>query len=665
MKPRSTDRREALRTQLEHLPTRPGVYLFRDAAGHLLYVGKAKSLRGRVRSYFGTEPDRSVKLRQLARQIASVETIVVDSEAEALLLESNLIKEHGPRFNIQLRDDKSYPYVKITLGEPFPRILVTRRLERDGSRYFGPFTDVGAMRRALRTIRRMYTVRTCHYDLPTVAPERPCLDYHIGRCKAPCVGYQSESEYREMIGEIAEVLAGHTAPVKATVRDRMTAASRTLDFEAAAELRDVLRGLEAIERRQTAIDFRGGDRDVLGVSREGGVACGVVMRVREGRLLGSEVHHLRNVEGEEMERVVEAFLKTFYLRREDLPPELLVPTDFPDRSLLEEVLAARRGASFSIRVPRRGGKRRLAELAAANAAHLLAERQAVEAARPIAAAPAAARALASALELPEPPRALLCFDVSTLGGAESVGSAVWLEDGAPRKSEYRRFRVRGAVDGKPDDYAMMQEIVGRYFHRRVGEGKRLPDLVIVDGGKGQLGAARQGMASAGITDLPVVALAKREEELFRPGAEAPLRLGRRDPALQWIQRTRDEAHRFALAYNRSLRKRRTLRSGLAEVPGVGPAREERLLRRFGSVAAIREASPEEIADTPGIGPATAAHIRAHLRGERGAREPAHPEPKTPRARRRNTDEDRAGTETEREARKARRRRGGAPAEKTG
>jgi excinuclease ABC subunit C len=630
---------DALRAQAAGLPRRPGVYLFRDEGGEVLYVGKAKSLRSRVRSYFARDAGRSLKLRELVRRSRRIETIVLDSEAEALLLEWNLIKEHAPRFNVQLRDDKSYPYIKVTVGEPFPRVFVTRRLERDGSRYFGPFTDVGPMRSALRMIKKVYHVRSCRYDMPREMPERPCLDYHIGRCKAPCAGFQSQADYRSMIDEIVSVLSGHTSGVKRAVRERMEEASERLEFERAAELRDVLSGLEALERRRTAVDFRGGDRDVLGVAREGATACGVLLRVREGRLLGREIHFLRNVESEEMSALVEALVKGFYLRREDLPGSLLVPAAFEDLGLVEEYLSLRRDGPFEIRVPQRGTSRRLVELGGQNARHVLGQ----EAGRTRAASGAGegrasgsrkpegpaergvaapARGLQEALDLPAPPRALLCFDISTLQGSDSVGSAVWLQDGRPLKREYRRFRIREFHDDLPDDYAMMQEVVGRYFGRRVREGKDLPDLVVIDGGVGQLGAARQAMEAAGVSDLPVVALAKREEEVYRPDAAEPLRLERRDPALHWLQRVRDEAHRFALTYNRTLRRRRTLRSALSEIPGVGPAREQELLRRFGSVEAVRSATAEALAATPGIGERLADRILAEL--EPGREEPVGP-----------------------------------------
>ena len=473
-------------------------------------------------------------------------------------------------------------------------------------------------------IKKIYPVRSCHYDMPEELPERPCLDYHIGRCEGPCAGHQSRDAYREMIQEIVRVLSGRTGEVRAEVRREMEEAADELDFERAAELKEVLKGLDAMERGRTAVDFRGGDRDVLGVRRQGGVACGVVLNVREGRLLGRQVHYLREVERSDEQEVVGAFVKGFYLRQGDLPGELLAPSSFEDREIVEEYLSVRRDGPFRVRVPRRGRKRRLVELAEENAGHLLRQEGVAggegdeKAERGSGTPPAAARSLREALGLDAAPRDLVCFDVSPLQGADSVGSCVWLRDGSPEKDEYRRFRIRGTEDGQADDYAMMQEIVGRYFQRRVREGKALPDLVVVDGGRGQLGAAGQAMEAAGASDLPLAALAKREEEVHRPGRPEPLRLERTDPGLHWLQRARDEAHRFALAYNRKLRRRRTLRSVLSEVPGVGPTREQALLKRFGSVAAVREATEEELAETPGVGTATAARIRRELVEGNGA-----------------------------------------------
>jgi len=610
---------EKLIEMVRALPHEPGVYLFRDAEEEVLYVGKAKSLRSRVGSYFGAEAGKSLKLVRLLRKIASVETFPVQSESEALLFEWNLIKEFSPPFNIQLRDDKSYPYIKITVSEPFPRIFVTRRLYEDGARYLGPFTDVCAMRRALRAIKQMYTVRSCHYRMPEEMPPRPCLDYHIGRCKAPCAGLQTQEEYRVMIDEILEILGGRTASVRRSVTGRMKEASEELEYERAAELRDVLRGLDALQSRQAAVDPRQGSHDVIGFAREDDLVCGIVLRVREGRLVGRQIHYLANAGDESDEATLGALVKGFYLRREDdVPPELLVPTGFDEQDLVEEYLAGRRDGRFNIRIPTRGPKLDLIRAASRNAAHVLAQDRIERGPAPVSVegsterVPAAAIRLAEMLGLVAPVRTVVCFDVSTLAGRESVGSAVWLTDGKPDKNEYRRFRIRDSADDHPDDYAMMQEIVSRYFDRRVREDRPLPDLVAVDGGKGQLSAARQAMDAAGVSDLATVALAKRDEEVFQPGEREPLRLARTDIGLQLLQRARDEAHRFALEYNRTLRRRRTLRSRLGEIPGVGPAREQELLKRFGSLDIIRRATAAQLEQTPGIGHATACAILESL-----------------------------------------------------
>ncbi|MDT8435292.1 MAG: excinuclease ABC subunit UvrC [Gemmatimonadota bacterium] len=609
---------EGLRARVRALPRRPGVYLFRDAAGDVLYVGKAKSLRERVSSYVRRDAAGSLRTARLVERIAGLETIVTATEEEALLLEANLVREHAPRFNVRLRDDKTFPYVKVTVDEPYPRVLVTRRLLPDGARYFGPFTDVGAMRKALRFLQRRFTIRTCSWDLPRRAPDRPCLDFHIDRCRAPCVGRQDEASYRAAIDEVLAVLGGHTEDLRRAVEAEMSAAAARLDFELAAELRDVLAGLASFTERRTAVDVRGGDRDVLGLHREGGTACAVLLRVRGGRLLGRDVLFLEYSPESDADideaGLVEAAVKGFVLRGEMPPAELLVPAEFPDLPLLRDVLAASRGGAVRILAPRRGQKRRLLELAARNAAHAF-RSGVTEPADP--ASREASRRLALALGLAAPPRDLLCFDISTLGGAETVGSAVWLRDGRPRRSEYRRFRVRAAEPGRPDDPAAMQEVVGRYFQRRVREDALLPDLVLVDGGRGQLGAARQAMEGAGVSDLPVAALAKRHEEVLLPGRDEPVVLERRDPALHWLQRVRDEAHRFAVGYNRTLRRKRTLASALSEVPGVGPARELALLHRFGSPAGVARATEADVAAVEGIGPVLARRILTLLRGMPG------------------------------------------------
>jgi excinuclease ABC subunit C len=599
---------------LAHLSTRPGVYLFRDARGGVLYVGKAKSLRPRVRSYFRREAEQTAKTRELMRHVDTLETLVVGSEAEALILEANLIKEHRPRFNILLRDDKRYPYIKVTVQEPFPRVYVTRRVVNDGARYFGPFTSVGPMRQALEVVKRLHTVRSCRYDLPREGPERPCLDYHIGRCQAPCVGLQSEADYRAMVDEILGILEGDTEALRRDVEARMRTAADELDFERAAGLRDVAHGLDSLATEQRVHRASGGDLDVVGLARDGALGAAVVMRIRAGLLLGRESVRFGDAAEEPDEELISSLLSRHYLggggaRMGDLPRDVLLPADVPDRALLANVLTEAAGRKVEVHVPQRGEKLRLVELAAQNARHVLEDRV-------TALAYAADRAedalysLQDELDLKVVPRLMVCFDISHTQGSEVVASAVVFENGEPRKALYRHMRIRG--DWGNDDFRSMAEAVGRWFRRVVDEGRPLPDLAVIDGGRGQLGAAREALAALGLHDVHVAALAKREEEVFLPGRADPVRLDRRDRALHLLQRIRDEAHRFAIRYNRKLRSRRTIRSDLGDIPGIGPQRQRELLRRFGSVKGVRAATSEEIARVPGFSDALAVRVLTYL-----------------------------------------------------
>lgn len=601
---------------LSRLPTHPGVYLFKDASGVVLYVGKAKSLRTRIRSYFRNDPSHSIKTQELVRRLASLDTIVVGSEAEALILEANLIKEHQPRFNIQLRDDKKYPYIKVTKHEAFPRVFVTRDVRNDGGRYFGPFTSVGPLRQALEVVKRLYSVRSCRYDLPREAPDRPCLDYHIGRCLAPCVGLQSAESYGEMIREILQILAGETEALREVVGERMQEASRELRFEDAARLRDVGRGLETIAREQRVHKVQGGDQDVLSLARDGDLATGIVLRIRRGLLLGREALRISDASAEKESALLSAFVSRFYLGRGeegalDLPREVLLPMDIPDRPLLEEVLSERAGRKVRVLVPRRGEKRRLVELAGTNAQNALEDRV-TETAYVGDRAEEVLFELQDRLDLKVLPRVLVCFDISHIQGSDTVGSAVMFENGAPKKAGYRHMRIRG--DWGNDDYRSMAEAVSRYFRRALEEEAPLPDLVVIDGGKGQLNAALDALGELELPQVSVVALAKREEEIFLPGIPEGLILPRRDRALHLLQRIRDEAHRFAISYNRKLRSKRTLQSRLEEIPGVGPRRQKALLSHFGSIRAIGAAAPEEISRLPGFGKELALRILTYLKG---------------------------------------------------
>jgi len=601
---------EALRT----LSSGPGVYLFKNEARDVLYVGKAKSLRARVRSYLGRDAGKGLKTRELVRRAVWVETIAVGSEREALILEANLIKEHHPRFNIQLRDDKSYPYIKVTVKEPFPRVFVTRRTVADGSRYFGPHTSVRLIRQALAVVKRLYTVRSCRYDLPVDTPSRPCLDYHIGRCKAPCVGLQTETDYRSMIDEIIRVLEGKTEQVRADVEARMRLAAEAQEFEQAARHRDVLQGLDALALEQRVERFGGGDVDVLGLARDGALAVGVVLRIRRGMMLGRVTQRFSDLEEESDEQLVASLALRHYLGRgtegaSDDPRDVLVSTTFPDRSQLAEVLSERSGRKVQVRVPERGEKRRLLELAHHNARQALEDRV-LQLDQGVDRADRTLYDVQECLDLKVVPRLMMCFDISHLQGAETVGSAVVFENGEPKKSEYRRMRIQGNWGN--DDYRSMREAVLRALRRRRAEDRPLPDLVLIDGGKGQLGAAQEALLELGMSDIAIAALAKREEEVFLPNRSTPVILDRGQRALHVLQRMRNEAHRFAVSYNRTLRRKRTLTSDLGDVPGIGSKKQRVLLERFGSVRGIRAASEEELARVPGISHALASRILTYL-----------------------------------------------------
>ncbi|MCC7053362.1 MAG: excinuclease ABC subunit UvrC [Gemmatimonadaceae bacterium] len=603
--------------KLAHLPDSPGVYLWKDRAGQVLYVGKAKSLRSRVRSYFASDHEASVKTRHLVNQVADVETIVVPSEAHALILENNLIKEYRPRFNIALRDDKSYPYIKVTVQEPYPRVFVTRRFLSDGARYFGPYTDVGAMRRALNVVKRIFTVRSCRYDMPAEMPERACLDWHIGRCKAPCIGLQALDDYRAMIGDVLQFLDGRPQDVTRRVREMMERAAANLEFERAAELRDALLKLETIEEPTAVMQVEGGDRDVVGFARDGDDACVSILRIRDGKLLARDHRYLANVEGEPDDAILVAYLLQHYQHQSERARELLLPFELAELALVEASLDSSR-----LRVPQRGAKRELLDLAMQNARHLLEEMKLTtddsdeRAIDPV-------YDLQRELGLSVVPRSFVCFDISHAQGRDTVASMVWFENGRPKRAEYRKFKVEGAWGN--DDFASMNEVVTRYFSRRASEGHSLPDLCVIDGGKGQLHAAQDALAAIGLGTVPLASLAKKDEEVFLPGRSESLRLSRRSPGLRLLQMARDEAHRFAVTFQRARRTKRTVTSQLLEIPGVGPTRRRALLHAFGSVQGVRDAGLDAIAAVPGFSAAMARKVLGGL----GVELPELPAPVAP------------------------------------
>jgi len=593
--------------KIPHLPESPGVYLWRDAEGKVLYVGKAKRLRSRVRSYVASDHAESVKTRALMQQVEALDTIVVPSEAHALILEANLIKEYKPRFNIALRDDKSYPYIKVTVQEPFPRVWVTRRLQNDGARYFGPYTDVGAMRRSLDVVKRLFTVRSCNFDMPKQMPDRPCLDYHIGRCKAPCILAQTQGEYAAMIDEVLDFLEGKPDEVERKLRERMALAAESLDFERAAQLRDVLSHLEKMEEPTVVMEVEGGDRDVIGYARDGDDAVVALLRIRGGKLLARDHQFVENVDGVADAEVLESYLAGPYRLLEERSHELMLPFEVEDRAVVEESLERTK-----LLVPQRGPKRELIELAQQNARHLLEEARLTGEATDVGErAGDPVYELQRQLGLQKVPRSFVCFDISHAQGTDTVASCVWFQNGRPLRAEYRKFKVK-SVEGI-DDFASMREVVGRYFARRVEEERPLPDLVLIDGGKGQLNAAAEALAGLGLASLPIASLAKREEEVFLLGRSEPLTLSRRSPALRLLQQARDEAHRFAITFQRKRRTVRTITSELLRIPGVGESKRRLLLSTFGSLQAIREATAEQIGALPGFSAKSGQRILDALR----------------------------------------------------
>ena len=596
---------DALQRRLDALPDSPGVYIWKDGAGKVLYVGKARNLRSRAKSYYTADHAGSPKNQLLVRLIADIDTIVVASEAQSLLLENNLIKEYQPRFNVRLKDDKSYPSIAITLKDPFPRILVTRRRDIPGARYFGPYTDVAEMRRVLQLVRRIFTVRSCGDDIPRERRERPCLDFHIGRCRAPCVGWEHEDPYRTMIGEVIGFLEGRTADVRARIRDMMQDASGREDYERAKDLRDALRWLDQIDTPATIEAVGTGDADAIGYARDGDDAVAVLLRVRDGRVLAPDHRFLENLEEETDPAILEAFLVRYYVPVEGRADRLLLPFAPAEMSALEALLPGTRWT-----VPARGMGRRWVELAERNARHLL-EGLRLESFEADQRSEDPVYALGRDLGLAVVPRFMVCVDISTSQGRDTVGSLVAFEGGRPRKAEYRKFKIQSA-EGLQDDYAAIHEVITRYLTRRRDEGKPIPDLFVIDGGKGQLGAALEAARGLGFERIPMVGLAKREEEIFFPGRSEPLRLARRSSSLRLLQRLRDEAHRFGVTYGRKRRKARTITSALLEVPGIGATLRHRLLERFGSLAGVKSASAAEIAQLPGFSLPLAERVLTYL-----------------------------------------------------
>ena len=607
-----------LQRKIDRFPRLPGVYQHKDAEGNVLYVGKAKNLRNRVRSWFRENQAHDGRLRIMIRKTTDVEAIVTDTEAEALILENNLIKHLKPRYNVLLRDDKTFPFICIR-KEPFPRVFPTRRIVRDGSKYFGPYADVKNMHLMLRTIRSVFQLRTCSLNL---APEPiaagkydPCLEYHIKKCAAPCVGRQSEADYDRTIEQVEKLLSGHTKELISLLRSEMERFSETMRFEEAAGLRDRILALEKYARKQKVVSEDEADRDLFALQTDEreNAACGVVFHVREGKVVGRRHTYMHPVDGLSEAALMQRLVEDYYADAVFFPGEALLSCPIEQPEPVKELLMRRRGRKVPLAVPRRGPKASLMRMVHSNAAILLEEWKMRKMKRGEDRIPHAIRSLQEDLRLENLPRRIECFDVSHLAGTGVVASCVVFLDGRPRKSEYRRYKIRSAVPGKPDDYQSMREVVERRYANR--ENIEWPDLAVVDGGKGQLSAAADALRAAGAYGkFPVVGLAKRLEEVFFPGDSEPLLIPKASTSLQLLQRIRNEAHRFAVAFQRTQRKKRTLHSSLREIDGVGEKTAQKLIRRFGSAKQVEAAGEDALREA--VGPAAARKIAAFFEAKR-------------------------------------------------
>ena len=604
-------RNPELELKLKSLPTSPGVYMFLNAHGKPIYIGKAKNLRNRVRTYFQSSGPVMDRTRHMVAKVVDLELIVTDNEVESLILEANLVHEHHPRYNVALKDDKHFPYLKIT-DEPFPRLLIVRRFEKDKALYFGPYTSAKGMRRTHKFLSHLFKIRSCNYVIPP--PEgktlQVCLDYRIGRCKGPCEDLQTQEDYAEAIEAVKMALNGHTRQLIEDLTDKMQAASDELRFEDAKTFRDQIEALHSIMQKQNVDIGELVDRDIIAIAREGSDSMAVVMQLREGVLIGRQDFRLvANVEDNDT-TILEAFFKQYYNHQPNLPDEICLPFELSEMNLLEEWLKQAKGSKIRLFTPQKGQKVRLLELAARNARLLLDElliqkRQFAERTSKM------VTALKDELRLSVSPRRMAGFDISNTGEMDFVGSCAFFANGKPLKKEYRHFKIKG-VTGQ-DDFAMMREVIGRYFHRLREEERDPPDLIVVDGGKGQLSSAVAELKSLGFNEQPIISLAKRLEEVYLVEHSDPITIPRGSPALLLLKRIRDEAHRFAITYHRKVRSKRTIKSQLDDIPGIGPAKRTALLKQFGSVERIKKTSVEEIASVKGITPKLAEQILSALK----------------------------------------------------
>ncbi len=611
-------RPDPLKKKLKELPGKPGVYLMKDAPGKVIYVGKAVNLKNRVRSYFQSARGLGPKTEALVAKIADFDYIVTSTEVEALLLENNLIKKHKPHYNILLKDDKTYPYIKVSINEPFPRFSVTRKREADGARYYGPFAATGAMREVVSLIRHMFPLRQCELDIKPGMNKRPCLNYQMGRCMAPCAGNVSVEEYRAVVDQAILLLEGRVDRLIREIAAEMRKASEEMLFEKAALLRDRIKSVELVGAMQKIVMEPGDDTDAIGVARQLTDTCVAVIMIRDGRVNGKAHFFMEGASDAPDAELLAAFLKQYYMDASAVPPVISMPEEPDEARQIEQWLTGiNSGRRVRFTYPKRGTKRDISKMASENAEEMLRLRLAEEE-RSRARTQGAVQALADALGLPAAPYRIECFDISNIQGTDTVASMVVFEDGLPQKSEYRRFRIR-TVEGS-DDFKSMGEAVGRRFAKAKEQDPKfvkLPGLLLIDGGKGQLGAALEAMRENGY-DLPAAGLAKRNEELFLPYAQDPVVLPKDSFALHLVQRVRDEAHRFAITYHRSIRGKKSIKSELIDLPGIGKARLMALMKAFGSLSELSRQDEGSIRKVKGMDKASAAAVWAHLHAKDAA-----------------------------------------------
>lgn len=604
-------------TRLAAVPLKPGVYIHIDSDGKVLYVGKSSSLRNRLRSYFGSKKNLDAKTTELVSRIADFEFIVTESEQEALLLENSLIKKHKPRFNIRLKDDKTYPYIKVDLAEEFPRVYVTRRTANDGARYFGPFASAGSVRKTLDLLKRLFPYRSCTKTI-TGNDDRPCLEFHIKRCVAPCTGFASVADYSKVIDQVLMFLEGNTKEVVAELESAMLKASQGLEFERAGALRDRLKAIERVYEGQKVVGMGKENLDVISAAYGGEEAWVEIFFVRQGNLIGRDHFVMSGTRDESGNEILARFIEQFYSSASHVPRRILIPEKINREPVITEWLQTRRDGPVQITVPERGPKRRLVQMVSDNAIQGL-EQLKLKWISDTNRMESAMSELQEQLNLPKLPKRIECYDISHIQGTNTVASMSVFEDGKPLSSDYRRFKIK-SHDGN-DDFASMKEVLTRRFKRlknaREGGEENTsfaasPDLVLIDGGKGQLSSAVEAMLFLGLQDIQLASIAKREEEIFLPDAAEPVIMPRNSQALFLLQRVRDEAHRFAITFHRNLRGKYSVKSALDLVPGVGPKRRKMLIRTFGSVKGIREASEEQLAAAPGMTAKVAQQIKEHL-----------------------------------------------------